>query len=686
MITIKKLFLTLLLLSSIVYSQNIAPVLTATGNQIYCPQSSLPIVTNMSIIDPDDIGIQAMYVQISSGYVLGQDTLTLTGVHPTITTSWNATEGKLTLSGVSGNPTYLEFTAAIEAIVFSNTSINPNGQRVFSITVGQANYLESTDHYYQYIPNTGISWLNAKNAAASSTYYGLQGYLATITSMDEVQISGIQASGAGWIGGTDEETEGVWKWASGPEAGTIFWNGGINGSTPNFSFWNTNEPNNQGEEDYAHVTAPGVGQPGSWNDLSLTGATSGNYQPKGYIVEYGGMPGDPVLHISTTATITIPQITSFTNSSNCGNGTVTLQASANTGSVNWYANSTGGIPVFTGNTFTTPILNTTTNYYVDAFPIGCSTGTRTMITATINEIPTTSFIQPNPICQNTSTTINAASTIGTINWYASPTSSSLLFSGNSFTTPILNTTTTYYFEADNNGCLSNRTAVTIDVQPIPTVFDENISFCENTSAQLQSRISGATYLWSTGETSQNITVVAAGNYSVVITNGFGCSATKNFLATTNPIPEIDSIKVQMDGITINTTNSGNFLYSIDGTNFYSSNFFSITNGGLYSAYLKDFYDCGIDIQSFIFISTPTFFTPNNDGNNDFWFVKGTQFFPNAKTYIFDRYGKLLTTLHTNNILWDGSFNNEKMPAADYWFSTEIPETNQIIKGHFSLLR
>ena len=142
-----------------------------------------------------------------------------------------------------------------------------------------------------------------------------------------------------------------------------------------------------------------------------------------------------------------------------------------------------------------------------------------MITATINEIPTTSFIQPNPICQNTSTTINAASTIGTINWYASPTSSSLLFM-EIFTTPILNTTTTYYFEADNNGCLSNRTAVTIDVQPIPTVFDENISFCENTSAQLQSRISGATYLWSTGETSQNITVVAAGNYSVVITNGF----------------------------------------------------------------------------------------------------------------------------------------------------------------------
>lgn len=197
------------LLTSVAIAQNVAPILQATGNQIYCPQTSLPIVTNMSITDPDDVGIAAMYIQISSGYVFGQDVLTLTGIHPTITSSWNATEGKLTLSGISGDPTYLQFKAAIESVVFTNTALNPSGQRIFSITIGQANYLESTNHYYQYIPNTGISWTNAKNAAAASTYYGLQGYLATITTVEEVQISGIQVTGAGWIGGSDEANEGV---------------------------------------------------------------------------------------------------------------------------------------------------------------------------------------------------------------------------------------------------------------------------------------------------------------------------------------------------------------------------------------------------------------------------------------------------------------------------------------------
>jgi gliding motility-associated-like protein len=373
-----------------------APSITATGNFSYCPLSQTKIVSTVTIShDPSELTTDAVYIQIASGYVIGEDQLLLSNVtsHPTLTSSWNAVEGKLTLSsptvGVQVN--YSEFEAAIKDVVFYSSNPNPSGTRNFSISLGNglANYLPSNGHYYEYVPNLGITWTNAKAAAALKTFYGLQGYLATLTALDEAQLAGKQAPGTGWIGGTDEGVEGVWKWATGPEAGTVFWRGTANGSSPNFAFWNTGEPNQSGDEDYAHITAPGVGTPGSWNDLSNTGASSGSYQPKGYIVEYGGMPGDPTLQLSASTTLSIGgQITATTPASNCGPGSVTLRAVASSGTINWYSANTGGTVLGTGISYTTT-LSTTTSYYVATSD--CTE--RTEIKATIN---------PLPIVQNTS--------------------------------------------------------------------------------------------------------------------------------------------------------------------------------------------------------------------------------------------------------------------------------------------
>lgn len=683
----KKYLLFIFLLFSLVsFSQNIAPILSATGNQAYCPQTSIPIVTSMSIIDPDDIGIDAIYIQISAGYIFGEDVLSLTGTNPNINSSWNTIEGKLTLSGISSQPTYIELINAIQNVVFTNNNPNANGERTFSITVGQANYLESTGHYYQYIPNIGITWQNAKIAADNSTYYGLQGYLATITSLDEVQISGIQATGAGWIGGSDQEIEGTWKWITGPEAGTIFWNGLANGSSPNFAYWNNGEPNSTGNEDYAHVTAPGVGIPGSWNDLSNTGENSGDYQPKGYIVEYGGMPNDPVLQISTTSSVYIPNITTFSENFNCGPGSLSLLANSVSGNVNWYTDAIGGTPVFTGNTFNTPILSTTTTYYIEDAATVCSPSNRTPIVATINPIPIINPIQPVIICSGNSALINATSDFGNISWFNDATSSSPIFVGNTYQTPILNQSTTYYLEASFNNCSSARISFTVQVNPIPNVSDENKVLCEDTSIQLQAGINNAAYLWSTGETSESISISSAGNYSVEITNSSNCSATKNFNVTLIATPVIENILITLDNITILTSNSGNFEYSIDGINYYDSNVFQLNDGGLYNAYVREKNFCGFDNKPFVFLSIPKYFTPNDDGSNDYWKVKGIENYSDAKTYIFDRFGRLLFEINSSNLVWDGTFNGTKLPATDYWYLIEIGKTNQIIKGHFSLLR
>lgn len=687
----KKLFLISLTLFTYfaTTSQNIAPILSATGDQIYCPSSLLPIVTSMSIIDPDDIGIDAIYIQISSGYVFGEDLLTLTGANPTITANWNATEGKLTLTGISAQPTYVSLVQAIENVNYTNSNPTPSGIKTISITVGQANYLPSNEHYYEYIPNLGITWSAARTAAANRTYYGLQGYLATITAGDEAQLAGEQAPGAGWIGGSDEDNEGVWRWKTGPENGLLFWNGGINGNSPNFAFWNNGEPNNDGgAENYAHITAPGVGIPGSWNDLRNEGNPSGDYQPKGYIVEYGGMPGDPILQIATSTIIRIPTITSVSSLSSCDPQSFLLEAMASNGIVQWYENPAGGNSIATGSTFTTPLLTATTIYYVDAFSGSCGTSSRIPVTATINNRPIVSIDPVSSICEGESAVLTASTTAGNIEWFVTETGGQSIFTGTTYTTAPLLETTTYYLEGNNNGCISlNRIAVTINVTSKPIVEEEEFVICENELLTLNATTPNvATYFWSTGETTESITVMQGGIYEVILTNAANCSATKTFTVIANTAPIIEDVIVNNSTATIVFSGTGTFEFSLDGTDYQNSPVFTNLIGGEYSAFVNSIEDCGFATQTFIVIGIPSFFTPNNDGFNDVWQVVAMSFYPEAEVLIFNRFGQLLTQLNQSNPSWDGTLNGSQLPGSDYWYIFKINDSLPLLKGHFSLKR
>lgn len=673
---------------------NVAPDLSATGNQMYCPGSSVKIVANITITDPDDTGIDAIYIQISSGYD-SQDLLTLTGSHPNITSSWNSTTAILTLTGVSGQPTYTDLISAIEDIEYSSSSTNPSGVRNFSISVGQANYLPSNGHYYLYIPNLGIRWTAAKIAAENSTYYGLQGYLATITSAEEAQISGEQTTGAGWIGGSDADVEGTWKWMTGPEIGTVFWTGNFTGFTTNYAFWNTGEPNNSIppnstiDEDYAHITAPGVGILGSWNDLPDTGDSSGNYQPKGYIVEYGGMPGDPILHISTSTSLTITAITASTPATRCGTGTVDLHATSNTGIVNWYDVPTGGTAIATGNDFTTPSIASTTIYYAAANYNGCPDISRTPVNANVTPKPLLTVNSPYYMCDESYTIIDVETSAGIMFWYETATATNTIFLGTHFIVPNIHQNTVFYAESNYNNCLSDREPIFINVYAAPTVADENITLCEGEKITLDAGNPGMTYLWSTGETSQ--TILSDGlltTYSVDVTTQApqSCSKTKNFTITYHTKPIISDVAIQGLTITINTTQNGDFEYSLDGIDFQNSNLFTVPEGGTYTAYVREKNGCGTDSKPFIVISYPEFFTPNGDNLNDNWYIKGASNFAAAQVSIFDRFGKLITVLTAANPYWDGKLNGKLLPATDYWFVAKINDTFPETKGHFSLKR
>ena len=82
-----------------------------------------------------------------------------------------------------------------------------------------------------------------------------------------------------------------------------------------------------------------------------------------------------------------------------------------------------------------------------------------------------------------------------------------------------------------------------------------------------------------------------------------------------------------------------------------------------------------------------FFTPNQDGINDTWHLLGrnNENMKNAEIFIFNRFGKLITSLSPNGKGWDGTFNGKQMPANDYWYSLKL-NNGKTYKGNFTLKR
>ena len=148
-------------------AQNEPPVLSADSREAYCPLSEIKIAENFTITDPDDTGLDFFTVQISTGYSNPEDILIVRGTHPTISTTWNALEGKLTLepNAPATQILYADLQLAVRDIVFTSTNANISGEKFFSLTIGDGNYLPSTEHFYVYEENIGITWSDAKNLA-----------------------------------------------------------------------------------------------------------------------------------------------------------------------------------------------------------------------------------------------------------------------------------------------------------------------------------------------------------------------------------------------------------------------------------------------------------------------------------------------------------------------------------------
>ena len=146
-------------------------------------------------------------------------------------------------------------------------------------------------------------------------------------------------------------------------------------------------------------------------------------------------------------------------------------------------------------------------------------------------------------------------------------------------------------------------------------------------------------------------------------------------------------------LTVIVSGSGNYEYAIDTENglFQESNLFSAVSDGNHIIYVRDANGCGISEYNFIQTLTksdfPKFFTPNNDGANDYW--QFTPILDNraalSKVYIFDRFGKLMVQLDPESIGWDGTFRGLPLPSATYWYKA-VAKNNAVLNGYFALKR
>ncbi|MEQ1584466.1 MAG: gliding motility-associated C-terminal domain-containing protein [Cyclobacteriaceae bacterium] len=220
---------------------------------------------------------------------------------------------------------------------------------------------------------------------------------------------------------------------------------------------------------------------------------------------------------------TPPSSPTATGDSRCNSGTVTLNATGGaigTQVYRWYADASSTTVLFTGPAFTTPTINSTTDFFVSVFdPTTLCESNRTAVTASIiSTSPPQLNLTSATICQGNSIKISAPTGFTTYLW-----------SNGETTREIVATTSGDYSVIVGNGTCESQPSIPASIivstkptKPVVTTSGTT-SLCDGATVTLSAPV-GFSYLWSDGKNARDNTVSIAGNYSVVVSDGSNCSS------------------------------------------------------------------------------------------------------------------------------------------------------------------
>jgi len=291
---------------------------------------------------------------------------------------------------------------------------------------------------------------------------------------------------------------------------------------------------------------------------------------------------------------------------------------------------------------------------------------------------------------------------------------------NPFANPFSNTIAnqqTIYVRIQNKatGCVNDDANFEVIVNPLPDFQVTTPQIVCLNGPTLTIRVENPAdiydYVW-TDPNNNNIvgsflTVSSGGLYTITATttNGTGCTRTRTIQVNESIIATItqDDVTIVDDSdnnsITIDPTNLGigDYEYALSNENnviirsYQDSPIFDRLEGGFYNILVRDKNGCGEVSLLVSVVEFPKFFTPNNDGINDTWIVKGANstFFPESAIYIFNRFGKVVANIPIDSQGWTGDYGGNRLPSDDYWFTIKLIDPQGEIrerKGNFSLLR
>ncbi len=226
--------------------------------------------------------------------------------------------------------------------------------------------------------------------------------------------------------------------------------------------------------------------------------------------------------VATAASIT----TAFT--SFCANIPITFNTSsiANATTYTWAA--TGGAVVSSGQGTLSAVIvfpNTITSSTVSVFGSNANcTGTSSSLVVTIMTTPNTPTANNASGCSGVPIILTGSPAGGTF----------------SVPNPYTGSSTTFtYNVANGNGCNTTSSPATINVNsnPAPAITG-TLSFCSGSSTTLNAGAGYSSYLWSTGATTQAISVSTAGSFSVTVSNANGCTGNSSATTVANSLPVV----------------------------------------------------------------------------------------------------------------------------------------------------